>query len=139
MSFVFSQEHQFQLSKIACVYSPTQGLLIYKVCFYPLCIHLYYYHPWRPDWSKGLTFLFWLISVTRHVWKILVHNNGIFYHLGPTQEKKKWLFSNFSFPVRDTKNWIKYHLNAYKKSIIDQNLEGVAEKLSLPRPLEFQN
>ena len=28
---------------------------------------------------------------------------------------------------------------AYKKSIIDQNLEGVAEKLSLPRPLEFLN
>ena len=28
---------------------------------------------------------------------------------------------------------------AYKKSIIDQNLEGVAEKLSLPHPLEFQN
>ena len=70
---------------------------------------------------------------------IIVHNNGIFYHLGATQEKKKWLFSNFSFPVRDTKNWIKYHLNTYKKSIIDQNLEGVAEKLSLPHPLEFQN
>ena len=26
---------------------------------------------------------------------------------------------------------------AYKKSIIDQYLEGVAKKLSLPRPLEF--
>ena len=28
---------------------------------------------------------------------------------------------------------------AYKKFINDQNLEGVAEELSLPRPLEFQN
>ena len=26
-----------------------QGLLIYKVCFYPLCMHLFYYHPWRSD------------------------------------------------------------------------------------------
>ena len=34
---------------------------------------------------------------------------------------------------------MKYHLMAYKKFIIDQDLEGVAEKLSLPRPLEFQN
>ena len=28
---------------------------------------------------------------------------------------------------------------AYIKSVIDQNLEGVAEKLSMPHPLEFQN
>ena len=26
-----------------------QGSLIYKVCFYPLCMHLFYYHPWRSD------------------------------------------------------------------------------------------
>ena len=48
-----------------------QGLLIYKVCFYPLCMQLFYYHPRRSDWSKGLTFLFCFRSVTRHVWKIL--------------------------------------------------------------------
>ena len=35
---------------------------------------------------------------------IIVHNHGFFYHLGATQERKKQLFSNFSFPVRDTKN-----------------------------------
>lgn len=37
--------------------------------FYPLCMHHFYYHPWRSDWSKGLTFLLWLRSVTRHICK----------------------------------------------------------------------
>ena len=27
----------------------TQGLLIYKVLFYPVCMHIFYYHPWRSD------------------------------------------------------------------------------------------
>ena len=85
-------------------------------------------------WEK---LLFPLLSSPQVV--IIVHNHGFFYHLGATQEKKNHLFSNFSFPVRDTKNWIKYHLMAYKKSIIDQSLEGMAEKLSLPHHLEFQN
>ena len=26
-----------------------QGLLIYKMCFHPLCMHLFYYHPWRSE------------------------------------------------------------------------------------------
>ena len=29
--------------------SNKQGLSIHKVCFFPLCMHLFYYHPWRSD------------------------------------------------------------------------------------------
>ena len=61
------------------------------------------------------------------------------YHLGATLKKKKQFFSNFSFPVTDLKNWLKYHLMTYIRSIIDHNLEGVAENLSLPHPFEVQN
>ena len=61
------------------------------------------------------------------------------YHLGATLKKKKQFFSNFSFPVTDFKNWLKYHLMTYIRSIIDHNLEGVAENLSLPHPFEVQN
>ena len=69
----------------------------------------------------------------------MVKNHDYNYHLGVTLKKEKQFFSKLSFSVTDSKNWLKYYLMAYKKSIIDQNLEGVAEKLSLPRPLEFQN
>ena len=61
------------------------------------------------------------------------------YHLGATLKKKKQFFSNFSFPVTDLKKWLKYHLMTYIRSIIDHNLEGVAENLSLPHPFEVQN
>ena len=37
------------------------------------------------------------------------------------------------------KKIIKYHLNTYKKCMLDQNLEGVAQKMRLPRPSEAQN
>ena len=37
------------------------------------------------------------------------------------------------------KKIIKYHLNIYKKYMLDQNLEGVAQKVRLPRPSEVQN
>ena len=36
-------------------------------------------------------------------------------------------------------NFMPVNLAKYGVTIIDKNLEGVAEKLSVPRPLEFQN
>ena len=52
---------------------------------------------------------------------------------------KKKLFSKFSFPVKDTKKLIKHHFFVYQRSIFDQSLKGVAQKLRLPRPSEAQN
>ena len=60
----------------------------------------------------------------------------ITYHMGDTLWGKRQFFSNLSFPVTDTKNLCKYHLNTYKKSIIDQNLKGIAHLKRLPRPWE---
>ena len=37
------------------------------------------------------------------------------------------------------KKIIRYHLNIYKKYMLDQNLEGLAQKVMLPRPSEVQN
>ena len=37
------------------------------------------------------------------------------------------------------KKIIKYHLNIHKKYMLDQNLEGVPQKVRLPRPSEVQN
>ena len=50
----------------------------------------------------------------------------IIYHMEDTLWKKRQFFSNFSFPITDTKNWWKYHLMTYKKSSIDQNLKGIS-------------
>ncbi len=63
----------------------------------------------------------------------------VFYCLGAIHERKKLFFSNFSFSVRNTINCLKYHLVGHKRSIIDQNMKGVAENLSLPCPFEVQN
>ena len=52
---------------------------------------------------------------------------------------KKKLFSKFSFPVRDTKKWIKHHLFVYKRSKNDQNFKDLAQKLRLPCPWQVQN
>ena len=67
---------------------------------------------------------------------IIVHNHDFLYHMGDTLWGKRQFFSNLSFPVTDTKNLCKYHLNTYKKSIIDQNLKGIAHLKRLPRPWE---
>ena len=56
------------------------------------------------------------------------------YHMRDTLWGKRQFFSYFSFPVTDTKILCKYHLNAYKKSMIDQNLKGIAHLKRLPRP-----
>ena len=37
------------------------------------------------------------------------------------------------------KKIIKYHLNIHKKYMLDQNLEGVPQKVRLPHPSEVQN
>ena len=56
-----------------------------------------------------------------------------------TLVEKKRTFWKFSFPVKDTENWIKHHLFVYKRSITDQNFKGVAQKLGLPSPSQVQN
>ena len=73
------------------------------------------------------------------IWYVIVHNHDFLYHMGDTLWGKRQFFSNFSFPVTDTKNWWKYHLMAYKKSIIDQNLKGIAHLKRLPCPWEVWN
>ena len=43
-------------------------------------------------------------------------------------EKENQVFKNCWNPVRDTGIFIKHHLFIYKRSIIDQNFKGVAQK-----------
>ena len=62
----------------------------------------------------------------------------IIYHLGATPEKKKQFFSNFSFPVEDTKKWIKQNIFVYEKSISDRNFKGISYRIGLPYPWEFK-
>ena len=47
-----------------------------------------------------------------------------------------WIFCN-SCTIENIKNWSYYHLNIFKKYEFSQNLEDVAQKLSLPRPFLF--
>ena len=44
-----------------------------------------------------------------------------------------------AFLLEIQKNWWKYYLKAYKKSIIDQNLKGIAHLKRLPCPWEVWN
>ena len=61
------------------------------------------------------------------------------YWRWPRNVKEKWSILNFYFLVRNMKKIIKYHLNIYKKYMLDQTLEGVPQKLRLPCPSEVQN
>ena len=47
-----------------------------------------------------------------------------------------WIFCN-SCTIENIKKWSYYHLNIFKKYKFSQNLEDVAQKLSLPRPFLF--
>ena len=73
------------------------------------------------------------------IWYVIVHNHDFLYQVGDTLQKKRQIISNFSFPITDTKKWWKYDLMAYKRSIIDQNLKGIAHLIRLPRPWEVWN
>ena len=69
-----------------------------------------------------------------------IHFNGnrIFTIRGPFVSSNFQFFANFWVPDRDTENFIKYHLFIYKRSMLDQNLKGLAQKLGLPRPSQVQ-
>jgi hypothetical protein len=58
---------------------------------------------------------------------------------GPTQNREKQYFVNCWIPVKDGNFFVKHHLFVYIKYMIDQNLEGLAQKIGLPRPSEVQN
>ena len=58
---------------------------------------------------------------------------------GPFVSSNFQFFLNFWLLDRDTENFIKYHLFIYKRSMFDQNLKGLAQKLGLPRPWQVQN
>ena len=77
-------------------------------------------------------FLRWL---QKERWKVMIMDYNIPY--GGYSIEKKAVFLKFQLSwVTDTKNLCKYHLMAYKKSIIDQNLKGIAHLKRLPRPWE---
>ena len=59
--------------------------------------------------------------------------------MGATQNEKSQFFENSWNPIKDINKWWKHHLFVYKKYTFDQNLEGVTQKLRLPRPWEVQN
>ena len=63
----------------------------------------------------------------------------IIYHWGNTLTKKKQFFLNLSFPIEDAEKWIKHHFFVYRKSISDQNIKGIPQKIGLPHPWEVQN
>ena len=48
-------------------------------------------------------------------------------------------FSYNWFSDKDTENLWKHHLFVYKRSMLDENLKGLAQKLGLPRPWQVQN
>jgi hypothetical protein len=58
---------------------------------------------------------------------------------GPTQDKENLIFENCWIPVKDGNFFIKHHLFVYKRYMTDQNLEGLTQKIWLPRPSEVQN
>ena len=47
---------------------------------------------------------YFFIARVSPTWYVIVHNHDFLYQVGDTLEKKKQYFSNFSFPVTDTKN-----------------------------------
>ena len=59
--------------------------------------------------------------------------------MGPFSDKEIQFFKDCWNPIKDTEIFIKHHLFVYKKYMLDQNLEGVAQKMRLPRPSEVQN
>ena len=64
---------------------------------------------------------------------------AIFTIRGPFVTSNFQFFPNFWVSDRDTENFIKYHLFIYKRSMFDQNLKGLAQKLGLPRASQVQN
>ena len=59
--------------------------------------------------------------------------------MGPFSENKFRFFKDCWNPFKDTEIFIKHHLFVYKRYMLDQSLEGMAQKMTLPRPLQVQN
>tara|TARA_Y100001956_G_C3963933_1_gene117975 strand:+ start:279 stop:458 length:180 start_codon:yes stop_codon:yes gene_type:complete len=59
--------------------------------------------------------------------------------MGPFSDKEIQFFKDCWNPIKDTEIFIKHHLFVYKRYMLDQSLEGVAQKMTLPRPLQVQN
>ena len=55
--------------------------------------------------------------------------------MGPFSDKEIQFFKDCWNPIKDTEIFIKHHLFVYKRYMLDQSLEGVAQKMTLPRPL----
>ena len=58
--------------------------------------------------------------------------------MGPFSDKEIQFFKDCWNPVKDTEIFIKHHLFVYKRYMFDQILEGVAQKMTLPRSLQAQ-
>ena len=59
--------------------------------------------------------------------------------MGPFSDKEIQFFKDCWNPIKDTEIFIKHHLFVYKRSMLNQSLKGVAQKMTLPRPLQVQN
>ena len=58
---------------------------------------------------------------------------------GPKMLKQNQLALPHCNTVRDRASIQKHHLFVYKRSMLDENLKGLAQKLGLPRPWQVQN
>ena len=59
--------------------------------------------------------------------------------MGPFSDKEIQFFKDCWNPIKDTEIFIKHHLFGYKRYMLDKSLEGVVQKMTLPRPLQVQN
>ena len=59
--------------------------------------------------------------------------------MGPFSENKFWFFKDSWNPIKNTEFFIKHHLFVFKRYMLDKSLEGVVQKMTLPRPLQVQN
>ena len=59
--------------------------------------------------------------------------------MGPFSDKEIQFFKDCWNPIKDTEIFIKHHLFVYKRYMLDQSLEGVAQKMTLSDPLQVQN
>ena len=59
--------------------------------------------------------------------------------MGPFSEKEIQFFKDCSNPIKDTEIFIKHYLFVFKRYMLDKSLEGVVQKMTLPRPLQVQN
>ena len=59
--------------------------------------------------------------------------------MGPFSDKEIQFFKDCWNPIKGTEIFIKHHLFVYKGYMLDKSLDGVVQKMTLPRPLQVQN